>query len=68
MTAAAKLIRRHLHAHWWHGITHAAMEALNTTIQWVKKTTCGFRNLKHFNPAIDFQCGGLDLSPTHTTV
>ena len=35
----------------------------NATIQWVKKTARGFRNVEHFKTAIYFQCGGLDLYP-----
>jgi transposase len=49
-----------------HGITHAGLEAVNATIQWVKKTARGFRNVEHFKTAIYFHCGGLDLYPTHT--
>jgi hypothetical protein len=36
---------------------------LNATIQWVKKTARGFRNVEHFKTAIYFHCGGLDLYP-----
>jgi transposase len=69
MAAVAKLIRRHLPnvlTYLQHGITNAGLEAVNATIQWVKKTARGFRNVEHFKTAIYFQCGGLDLSPTHT--
>lgn len=69
MAAVAKLIRRHLPnvlTYLQHGITNAGVEALNATIQWVKKTARGFRNVEHFKTAIYFHCGGLDLYPTHT--
>lgn len=68
MAAVAKLIRRHLPnvlTYVRHGITNAGVEALNATIQWVKKTARGFRNVEHFKTAIYFHCGGLDLYPTH---
>jgi transposase len=69
MAAVAQLIRRHLPnvlTSVRHGITNAGVEALNATIQWVKKTARGFRNVEHFKTAIYFHCGGLDLYPTHT--
>ena len=69
MAEVAKLIRRHLPnvlTYLQHGITNARVEALNATIQWVKKTARGFRNVEHFKTAIYFHCGGLDLHPTHT--
>ena len=69
MAAVAKLIQRHLPnvlTYLKHGITNAGLEAVNATIQWVKKTARGFRNVEHFKTAIYFHCGGLDLYPTHT--
>jgi transposase len=49
-----------------HRITNAVSEALNSTIQTIKKMACGFRNRNHFKLAIFFHCGGLDLYPvTH---
>jgi len=69
MAAVAKMIRRHLPnvlTYLQHGITNAGLEAVNATIQWVKKTARGFRNVEHFKTAIYFHCGGLDLYPTHT--
>lgn len=71
MAAVAKLIRRHLPnvlTYLQHGLPNAGVEALNATIQWVKKTARGFRNVEHFKTAIYFHCGGLDLYPTHTKV
>jgi transposase len=46
-----------------HRLTNADLEAVNATIQWVKKTARGFRNVEHFKTAIYFHCGGLDLYP-----
>jgi transposase len=69
MAEVAKRIRRHLPnvlTYLQHGITNAGVEAINATIQWVKKTARGFRNVEHFKTAIYFHCGGLDLYPTHT--
>jgi transposase len=69
MAAVAHLIRRHLPnvlTYLTHGLTNAGLEAVNATIQWVKKTARGFRNVEHFKTAIYFHCGGLDLYPTHT--
>jgi len=69
MAAVAKLIRRHLPnvlTYLRHGLTNAGLEAVNATIQWIKKTARGFQNVEHFKTAIYFHCGGLDLYPTHT--
>ncbi len=69
MAAVAKLIRRHLPnvlTYLQHGITNAGLEAVNATIQWVKKTARGFRNVENFKTAIYFHCGGLDLYPHQT--
>ncbi|WP_337290606.1 transposase [Candidatus Methylomirabilis sp.] len=44
-------------------LTNVGLEAVNTTIQWVKKTARGFRNVEHFKTAIYFHCRGLDLYP-----
>jgi transposase len=69
VAAVAHLIRRHLPnvlTYLRHRLTNAGLEAVNATIQWVKKTARGFRNVEHFKTAIYFHCGGLDLYPTHT--
>jgi transposase len=66
MATVAKLIQRHLPnvlTYLSHRITNAGLEAVNATIQWVKKTARGFRNPEHFKTAIYFHCGGLDLYP-----
>ena len=44
-------------------ITNAGLEAVNATIQRVKKTARGFRNAENFKTAIYFRCGGLNLYP-----
>jgi transposase len=66
MAKVAKLIQRHLPnvlTYLRHRLTNAGLEAVNATIQWVKKTARGFRNVEHFKTAIYFHCGGLDLYP-----
>ena len=64
MAHVAWLIRRHLPnalTYLRNLITNAGLEAVNATIQWVRKTVRGFRNVEHFKTAIYFHCGGLDL-------
>jgi len=66
MAQVAWMIRRHLPnvlTYHRHRITNAGLEAVNATIQWVKKTARGFRNVEHFKTAIYFHCGGLNLYP-----
>jgi transposase len=66
----AKMIQRHLPnvlTYLTHGITNAGLEAINATIQGIKKTARGFRNVDNFKTAIYFHCGGLDLYP-HNSV
>jgi transposase len=69
MAEVNKLIQRHLPnvlTYLHHGLTNAGLEAVNATIQWVKKTARGFRNPDHFKAAIYFHSGGLDLYPHET--
>jgi transposase len=69
MAQVAWMIRRHLPnvlTYLRHRITNAGLEAVNATIQWVKKTARGFRNVDNFKTAIYFHCGGLDLYPLQT--
>ncbi|MEW6283749.1 MAG: ISL3 family transposase [Candidatus Eremiobacterota bacterium] len=57
MAEVAHLIRRHLPnglTYLTHRLTNAGLEAVNATIQWVKKTARGFRNVEHFKTAIYF--------------
>lgn len=49
-----------------HGITNAGVRAVKTTIEWLKKTAQGFRNVEQFKIARYFQFRGLDLQPTYT--
>lgn len=46
-----------------HRITTATSEGLNAKIQNVKRRAYGFRNKAHFETAIFFHRGGLDLYP-----
>jgi len=48
-------------------ITNAASEAINSTIQTVKKHAFGFRGFPNFRNAVLFRCGGLDLYPRSST-
>jgi len=45
------------------GVTNAKSEAINSRIQWIKRTARGFRNRDRFRNAIYFHLGGLDLYP-----
>jgi len=66
MAEVAKLIQRHLPnelTYLTHGLTNAGVEAVNATIQSIKKSARGFRNVEHFMTAIYFHCGRLDLYP-----
>ena len=45
------------------GMTNAKVEGINSTVQWVKATACGFRNRDRFRNAIYFHLGGLDFYP-----
>jgi transposase len=67
--AVARMFRKYLKnimTFFKHRITNAVSEALNSTIQTIKKKACGFRNREHFKIAIYFHCGGLNLLPvTH---
>jgi transposase len=46
-----------------HPITNGVTEGLNGKIMAIKRKACGFRNPQHFQTAIYFHCGGLDLYP-----
>jgi transposase len=62
----AAMIRRHLTgvlSYFTHRITNSASEALNSTIQMIKKRAFGFRSFDNFRTAILFRCGGLQLHP-----
>jgi transposase len=62
----ASMIRRHLPgvlSYFTHRITNSASEALNSTIQMIKKRAFGFRSFENFRTAVLFRCGGLQLHP-----
>jgi len=62
----AAMIRRHLDgvlSYFTHRITNSACEALNSTIQMIKKRAFGFRSFPNFRVAVLFRCGGLQLHP-----
>jgi transposase len=46
-----------------HRITNALGESINSKIEKVKRSACGFRNRSHYRTAIYFHCGGLSLFP-----
>ena len=46
-----------------HRITNALNESLNAQVEKVKRMASGYRNRTHFQTAIYFHCGGLDLYP-----
>jgi transposase len=59
------MIRRHLPgvlSYFTHRVTNSASEALNSTIQMIKKRAFGFRSF-NFCVAALFRCGGLQLHP-----
>jgi transposase len=68
----ARMIRDHLVnvlTYFEHRVTNAASEALNSTIQMIKKRAFGFRSFRNFRTAVLFRCGGLQLYPaTHPNV
>lgn len=44
-------------------VTNATAEGINSRIQQIKRTACGYRNRERFRNAIYFHLGGLDLYP-----
>lgn len=63
---AAKTLKRHLDnilTYFDHRITNALGESINSKIEKIKKTACGYRNRDHYKIAIYFHCGDLDLYP-----
>lgn len=62
----AAMIHRHLPnvlTYFSNPVTNAASEAINSTIQMIKKRAFGFRSFPNFRIAVLFRCGGLDLYP-----
>jgi transposase len=66
---AAKTFKSHLYGilnYTNHHITNATVEGINSQIETLWKSACGFRNKKRFRTVILFHFGGLDLYPiTH---
>ena len=44
-------------------MTNATTEGINSKIQTVKLKACGYRSRDHYQTALLFHCGGLDLYP-----
>lgn len=66
----AAMIRRHLPnvlSYFTNAVTNAASEAINSTVQMIKKRAFGFRSFSNFRTAVLFRCGGLDLYPRFAT-
>ena len=64
---AAKTLKDHLYGilnYVEYRITNATVEGLNSKIETMWKSACGFRNKKRFRTAILFHLGGLDLFPS----
>lgn len=64
----ARMVRKRLPnvlSYFAHRITNAAAEGINSVVQTIKRTARGFRNQLHFQTAIFFRCGGLDLYPEY---
>jgi transposase len=64
----AKMLRdrlAHIVNYCEHRITQGVAEGLNSKIMAIKRYACGFRNRRHFEIAIFFHCGGLDLIPRY---
>jgi len=64
---AAKTLKEHLYGilnYVQHRITNASVEGINSKIETMWKSACGFRNKKRFRIAILFHLGGLDVLPS----
>ena len=64
---AAKTFKTHLYGiltYFEHRITNAMSEGINSKIETIWKTACGYRNKQRFRTAILFHLGGLDLAPS----
>ena len=64
---AAKTLKRHwsgIQSAIIHGLSNSATEGLNSKIEVIKRSACGFRNRENFKTAILFHCGNLDLMPS----
>ena len=62
----AKTLQRHwagILAAIMNGLSNSATEGLNSKIEVIKRSACGYRNKGNFRTAILFHCGKLDLMP-----
>lgn len=63
----AKTLKAHLYgilSYFAHPITNAMTEGINSRIETLWKTACGYRNEQRFRTATLFHLGGLDLAPS----
>jgi len=63
----ARMIREHevnILSYFEHPITNAVAEALNSSIERIKKSAYGFRNFGNFRIRVLFHCGGLSMYPS----
>lgn len=63
----AKTLKNHLYGvlnYFAHPITNAMSEGINSKIETLWKTACGYRNKQRFRTAILFHLGGLDMAPS----
>jgi transposase len=68
--AAARMIANRLPnvlTYFKHRISNAMAEGLNSKVATIQKRACGYRNASHFQVAVYFHCGGLDLWPRRWT-
>ncbi len=64
---AARTLKRHwegIKSAIMHRLSNSAAEGLNSKIEVIKRSACGFRNREVFKTAILFHCGNLDLMPS----
>jgi transposase len=63
----ARTLKNHLYgilSYFAHPISNAMSEGINSKIETLWKTACGYRNKQRFRTAILFHLGGLDLAPS----
>ena len=66
MAKAAHTLKNHFYgivAAIEHGVSNALTEGLNSKIEAVKRSACGFKNKESLRNAILFHCGKLNLLP-----
>ncbi|MDR3342332.1 MAG: transposase [Treponema sp.] len=60
------MLKRHFEniiTYWTHRISNSFAEGINSVIQHIKATACGFKSFQNYRTSILFYCGGLDLYP-----